>query len=70
MWHCGVAFQIWVCDYDMLLISSCDLVMSHIMGSGNALENYFADLMILVVCIKTYNLSWSSLVVIVAIQPV
>lgn len=42
--------------------------MSHKMCSGNALENYFADLMILGVCIKNYNLSWSSLVVIVAIQ--
>ena len=52
----------------MLLISSCNLVMSHKMCSGNALENYFADLMILGVCIKNYNLSWSSLVVIVAIQ--
>jgi hypothetical protein len=70
VWHCGVAFQIWVCDYDMLLISSCDLVMSHVMGSGNALENCFADFMILVVHIKNCNLSWSSMDVIVAIQPV
>jgi hypothetical protein len=46
VWHCGVAFQIWVCDYDMLLISSYDLVMSHVIGSSNALENYFADFMI------------------------
>jgi len=70
VWHCGVAFRIWVCGYDMLLISSCDLVMSYVMGSGNALENYFADFMILFVHFKNCSLSWSSLVVIVAIEPV
>jgi hypothetical protein len=43
--------------------------VSWVMGSSNALENYFADFMVLVVCIN-HNFSWSTLGVIVATQPV